>query len=725
MVLSRKVAGYISAVLLMHFVVLASVYFDIPILRQVMVFAYLSFLPGFLLLIALKTQKTDILKLVLLSIGLSIAILMFVGFFVNVLYPVLGISRPLSTTSLMLTMTGLTLALFVVGLKRDVEAPLDLIEFENRLPTRIFVKAIPFAFLPVIGIIGAIYRDFAVPLLIIAIAVLFVLCMVSTRLIPPKLYPFLIFVICLALALQFTLMSQHVMGNDAPLEYRVYQLTAIDGVWSPLNSGSQIEIYYTSMLSITILPTIFSVLLNINGELLFKILYPLLFCLVPLTLYRTLSTQGWKASTSLLAVFFFISSPLVFYGSEPLSIERQIVGELFLILSIFLILDVKDTSNTKNLFLVVFGAALVVSHYSLTFIYLGYLVFMLIVSMIGRKSTPVLSAKFVLLMLVVALGWYISYASPMLQEINSSFRSIVSNFQTDLTNPAARSAELFVAHPVSNIASPINWVVFAAAHFLIIVGVLLVFLKPNYVKINFRYRVMIIFSGMLFFVIFVVPNFAPILNFSRFYAITMLFLAPCFVIGGESILVLFKKIFVKITRKQYNWKFESTLSVLLIAILVSCYFLSQAGFVNHVTGGSTLSFTLDWDKALNLNMSTSFEPGVKVNFYNAFTPDQDVKSATWLSMFMANNSLIYADSIAIFHPLHIFALISDNNLVDLMNYTKLTNSSYVYLRTFNVENGYIIPKYTPAYNISDINPELSNCNLLYTNGQSLIYRSTG
>ena len=40
-----------------------------------------------------------------------------------------------------------------------------------------------------------------------------------------------------------------------------------------------------------------------------------------------------------------------------------------------------------------------------------------------------------------------------------------------------------------------------------------------------------------------------------------------------------------------------------------------------------------------------------------------------------------------------------------------------------MENGFVIPSYSPAYNIKDINSELSTCSLLYTNGQSIIYKS--
>ena len=287
-----------------------------------------------------------------------------------------------------------------------------------------------------------------------------------------------------------------------------------------------------------------------------------------------------------------------------------------------------------------------------------------------------------------------------------------------------RSSELFVTHPISTITSTFNWGVFAAAHLLIVVGILLVIFRPKYANVGFKYRVMIIFSGVLFFAIFAVPNLAPVLNFSRFYAITMLFLAPCFVWGGETVLFLAKIIGAKVTGR-YHWNSTVNVTVLLLVILASSYFLAQSGFVNHFTGGSIQSFTLDWDKTLNLNMATSSEPSVKVNFYNVYTPDQDFLSAKWLSANMAPNSLIYADSIAIYHPLHVFGLISSNNLVDLPNGTSVRTNSFIYLRTFNVQNGFVIPMFSPAFQLSDINSELNNCNLLYTNGQSVIYNSPG
>jgi uncharacterized membrane protein len=86
--------------------------------------------------------------------------------------------------------------------------------------------------------------------------------------------------------------------------------------------------------------------MNVDGEILFKLLYPLIFSIIPVALFRLYQTQIGK-SNALISTFFFISSPLVFYGTEFLSLNRQIVAELFMVLSIYVLLD-KEISLKKD-----------------------------------------------------------------------------------------------------------------------------------------------------------------------------------------------------------------------------------------------------------------------------------------------------------------------------------------------------------------------------------------
>ena len=69
---------------------------DIPILRQIISFIYLLFVPGLLILRILRFHELGKLKTILFTMGLSITFLYLLGFFINLLYPFLGIHSPIS-----------------------------------------------------------------------------------------------------------------------------------------------------------------------------------------------------------------------------------------------------------------------------------------------------------------------------------------------------------------------------------------------------------------------------------------------------------------------------------------------------------------------------------------------------------------------------------------------------------------------------------------------------
>ena len=72
--------------------------YGVPVLTQIVGFVYLAFIPGVIILRTLKLHRLGSAKTLLYSVGLSIAFLMFLGFFVNLLYPYIVISRPISTS---------------------------------------------------------------------------------------------------------------------------------------------------------------------------------------------------------------------------------------------------------------------------------------------------------------------------------------------------------------------------------------------------------------------------------------------------------------------------------------------------------------------------------------------------------------------------------------------------------------------------------------------------
>ena len=59
--------------------------FDIPVLRQIVGFVYLTFLPGIIILRLLKLHELGPVRTLLYSVGLSLAFNMFLGFLINIL----------------------------------------------------------------------------------------------------------------------------------------------------------------------------------------------------------------------------------------------------------------------------------------------------------------------------------------------------------------------------------------------------------------------------------------------------------------------------------------------------------------------------------------------------------------------------------------------------------------------------------------------------------------
>ena len=90
---------------------LDSIGLNIPIIRQVVAFIYLFFVPGFLILRLLKLHELGIVDTFLYTIGLSIAALMCIGFLMNSIYPIFGFYNPISIGPLIITISAFVLIL--------------------------------------------------------------------------------------------------------------------------------------------------------------------------------------------------------------------------------------------------------------------------------------------------------------------------------------------------------------------------------------------------------------------------------------------------------------------------------------------------------------------------------------------------------------------------------------------------------------------------------------
>ena len=259
----------------------------IPIIRQLIGFIYLTFIPGILILRILKLHNLGNIETILYTVGLSIATLMFTGFFINMVYPFLGISKPLLIAPVIITISAIVLVLCVISYVRDdgFSDP-NIINVEDVLsPPALFLRLIPF--LSVFGTyLVNFYNSNVLLMFLIIVIALIVGFGALNRFIPIKLYPLVVVIIAISLLYHRTLISAYLTGTDIHVEYYFYEITKLNCYWNPTIAHT-----YSSMLSVTILPVIYSCILNMNGVGIFKILYPFIFALVPLGLYHVYKNQ--------------------------------------------------------------------------------------------------------------------------------------------------------------------------------------------------------------------------------------------------------------------------------------------------------------------------------------------------------------------------------------------------------------------------------------------------
>ena len=120
------------------------------------------------------------------------------------------------------------------------------------------------------------------------------------------------------------------------------------------------------MLVSTVFTTILSNLANFEGTWIFNIFFPLIFSLVPLALYEFFKGK-WGSKIAFLSVVFFVSTN-VFHSFR--SNSRQMIAEFFFVL-LFLVFFKKDMNNRHKWLLIgLFSFGLIVSYYTLNYVFL-------------------------------------------------------------------------------------------------------------------------------------------------------------------------------------------------------------------------------------------------------------------------------------------------------------------------------------------------------------------
>ena len=371
-----EIGKCLKAVLAIHITMCAAICLDvvglqIPIIRPLIGFIYLTFVPGILILRIIRLHKISNIETLLYTVGLSLATLMFTGFFMNMIYPSFGISGPISLVPLVITLSAVVLVLCVLCYARDKDfADPSFIDVEEVLsPPVLFLGLIPF-----MAVLGTYLVNFhhnnILLMLMITVVALVALLIGFDKFIPVKLYPLAIWVMAISLIWHNTLISSYINVCDVVSEYYVADLVVKNSFWDWTIYGSS-----NAVLSSVMLAPISHHVLNMDLTWIFKIIYPLLYSLVTVGAYFIFLKETKNNKIAFLSSFLLVSiAP--FYGEVAL-ITKQSTAEIFLVLLFMLMLN-RDMNTMKKSFLtIIFGTSLIVSHYGTSYLVMFLLIFVL------------------------------------------------------------------------------------------------------------------------------------------------------------------------------------------------------------------------------------------------------------------------------------------------------------------------------------------------------------
>ena len=733
-----EIGKFLKVVLATHIAMCGAICLDvvglqIPIIRPLIGFIYLTFVPGILILRIIRLHKISNSETFLYTVGLSLATLMFTGFFMNMIYPSFGISEPMSLTPLMVTISAVIVILCVLCYVRDKDFAdpsfVDLKEVSS--PPALFLCLIPF--MAVLGtyLVNFYHTNILLMLMIIVIA-LVALLIGFGKFIPAKLHPLAIWAVAIALIYHVTLISQYLNVNDVVGEYYVSNAVIKNSFWDWTSFGN-----YNAVLSSVALAPIFYHICNLSLTWVFKIVYPLLFSFISIGIYSIFLKEIKNTKIAFLSSFLF-TSIIPFIYQIPL-ITKQSTAEIFLVLLLMVILNKNMSRIKKSILSVIFAASLIVSHYGTSYLIMVSLIFVSIFSYFtdnkilkyllnkkyskfkewsadDSKVSETISLTFVLIFITFTIAWYIYISS------SSAFNTIVHigdhithTLFTEFLSPESSRGMYMIMRAETSLLRFITKYLYLTIQLFIIIG----FLKTliNYKKLNFS-KIYLEFS-MYFFIILLlaiaVSSFS-VMDPRRLFHISLFTLAPFSIIGGLTICKMITNTF------KLPWTHERVkLSLNVLSIFLVIFLLFNTGFVYEIAKDDPLSISISQEMIKKYG-----DINDKSKFYGGYIVTQNVFSGKWVATNMNNKEKVYRGDLVQGYPsLTIYGGTEERCIQSFDNITKKIGPGYVQLSYANVIEGVGSSWYNPlqrrtAYNFTDVYPLLADKNIIYDNGGSEI-----
>lgn len=674
---------------------------NIPIVRPVLGLICFSVLPGFLVLRIFRQSRIDLVKLVLLTVGLSIFLLMFGGLFINWLYPLFGYDTPLSTISIVISFSVILIILSVVAYFRDKDVSLVPHSESNirvgRQRNNLSAPVIFPLLFPLLSILGtylmeATGNNILLMITLGLIPVYVVSIILLRKRIPTATYPVAIGAISVALLLMNGLPSSYLLGDDVHSEYYAFTTTLNNLHWSIGN--------YTHLtnatLSTSLLPAVYEQISGINTFYVYKVVYNLIFSLIPLAVY-VLCKERFREPDAFLASLFFIAQITFLYTLQ--SAMREGIALLFFALAMMALFDREIQPPGKKALFLAFLISMVVSHYTTAYICFFLLLATWLVTMVLKtKQQPEdaggVSGTGVAIIFVLIFLWYSQLTTgfvPAVSFIENTFRKL-----GEFAVLESRGGEVMIMigagtrETLTTAWVVINWITIA----FICIGILSLvvdYLRRKKVAIEPEF-LLVMCSSLLLLALTIILPYVATYNPSRVYIQVLVLLAPAFVIGGRAIARYIR---------------APQVSLLLITLVVLAQFLATTYIAPKAFGVVSVALTRE---------SYAYD--------KYYIHDQEVLAAQWLDQHSLENPKVYCDTARGYRFAKYFVQNLKPDSTFFQEVTEPKDDGYIYLTAANVVMGrvYPIPGSTEAEDISQYYHLLAARSKIYSNGGSEIWK---
>ncbi len=696
--------------------------FDFPIFgvaKYIITSIYLLFIPGVIILRILKIQLDNIEK-ILYSVGISISTLMFIGFFMNMTYPLMGINKPISIKYLIITL-GLFISILLIimyevekkrkerreyEIKKEYEIKIEKIFYISTSKIILILLLLIFS-LSILGTYVANYYQVNILLMIMLFLIVMTSIFIMIKKPTQNIYYISIFIMSLSLLYQRSLISSYLTGWDIHSEFYLSNLVLTNSLWN-IHIISNVN----AMLSIVMLAPIFSILYNIDLIWVYKTIYPILFSLVPIGLFKVFQKQT-NDKIAFLSCFFFIS--ILTYYAEMISLARQEIAELFLVLMMLVMISENLSRTNKVMLYIIFGFSFAVSHYGMSYLFLFSIIFIYLIFPKKSKNDVIFTSKFVLLFSIFTLTWYVYVAEGSAIIAATRLGNHLKDSISELLNPQTVEGMNVILRNELSPMRQITKYLFIVTQIFIGLGIFSTIssildikkkfqFKKNY--LNFSYiNMLILILGIA------VPYVASTLNSTRLFQIATIFLAPFSVIGGFIVI-------------NYTTRIGIENSLIILSILFfSLFLLFNSGFIYEIakepSSSIALNYTADYPRFNEAEVLTAY--WIKENIIEKRKENIIEKNIT-----VENDPKVYSDE---YRDLLLSGMIGEKNYLigegeEII--TKPLPNSFIFLGKENIQNERmtVLTRNYKTHSIDLKNSiyykKFSNMNIIYDSGFSQI-----